>query len=182
MARATAKTAEPKGKAATPARSAAKAETKAPAKTRTSGKAETGAEPKAAAAKAMKAAAPPPAKASGKADTKAATKKTIKAVAPPPAAKPARAPVVTLKHLAAGISERRGLPRRDAEAFAAELIGDLLGRVKEGARVKVAGLGTLEIRDRPARMARNPATGAPVQVAASRKVVFRPAKELKDLV
>ena len=160
MARATTKAATPKAKAAPPARSTAKgsgkAETEVPAKTTRS------------------AASLPP--------TKALTKGGKKAAAPPPPTKPAKAPVVTLKHLAAGISERRGMPKREAEAFAAELIGDLLARVKEGARVKVAGLGILEIKDRPARTARNPATGEPVQVAPSRKVAFRPAKELKGAV
>lgn len=100
-----------------------------------------------------------------------------KAAAPP--AKPA---TVTLKHLAAGLSERRGLPKREAEAFAAELVDGLVAQVKSGAKVRIAGLGVLEIKNRPARTARNPATGGPVQVAANRKLVFRAAKELKEAV
>ena len=102
----------------------------------------------------------------------ATTKGKIAAPAPKPA-------TVTLKHLALGLSESRGIPKRDAEGFVADLIGDLVGRVKAGAKVRIAGLGVIEIKDRPARMARNPATGEPVQVAASRKVAFRAAKELK---
>ena len=74
------------------------------------------------------------------------------------------------------------MPKRDAEAFAAELVGDLVAQIKTGAKVRIAGLGVLEIRNRPARTARNPATGEPVQVAASRKLVFRAAKELKEAV
>ena len=54
--------------------------------------------------------------------------------------------------------------------------------MKAGARVRIAGLGVLEVKDRPARMARNPATGASVQVAASRKVLFRVAKNLKESI
>jgi DNA-binding protein HU-beta len=45
-----------------------------------------------------------------------------------------------------------------------------------------SGLGILQVRDRPARIARNPATGEPVAVAASRKIAFRLAKDLKDVV
>ena len=103
----------------------------------------------------------------------------LKAAPPPPPPKPV---TVTLKHLAAGLSERRGLPKRDSEAFATDLIGALLEQVKAGAKVRIAGLGVIEIKDRPARTARNPATGAPVQVEASRKVVFRVAKDLKDAI
>jgi DNA-binding protein HU-beta len=43
----------------------------------------------------------------------------------------------------------------------------------------MSGLGIIEVKDRPARMGRNPATGAAVQIAASKKVAFRAAKELK---
>jgi DNA-binding protein HU-beta len=127
---------------------------------------------KAPGAKASVKAAPPPARGGAKAAPARA-----KAAPPPP--KPV---TVTLKHLAAGLSERRGLPKRDAEALAAELVGDLVAQIKTGAKVRIAGLGVLEIRNRPARTARNPATGEPVQVAASRKLVFRAAKELKAAV
>lgn len=46
----------------------------------------------------------------------------------------------------------------------------------------VNGLGTLEVRQREARTGRNPATGEMMQIAASKKVAFRPAKELKEAV
>jgi DNA-binding protein HU-beta len=49
-------------------------------------------------------------------------------------------------------------------------------------KIRLTGLGILQVRDRPARTARNPATGEPVEVAASRKIAFWPAKELKNAV
>lgn len=119
-----------------------------------------------------------PAKPAAKASGAKAAPARAKA-APPPPPKPV---TVTLKHLAAGRSERRGLAQQDAEAFAAELVGDLVAQVKTGAKARIAGLGVLEIKDSPARTARNPATGEPVAVAASRKLVFRAAKELKEAV
>lgn len=106
-----------------------------------------------------------------------ATPAKTKAASPPP-----QPVTVTLKHLAAGLSERRGLPKRDAEALAADLVDDLVAQIKTGAKVRIAGLGVLEIKNRPAWTARNPATGEPVEVAASRKLVFRAAKELKEAV
>ena len=48
----------------------------------------------------------------------------------------------------------------------------------EGSRIRIGGLGTLEVRKREARTGRNPATGGTMQIAASKKVAFRPAKEL----
>jgi DNA-binding protein len=46
-------------------------------------------------------------------------------------------------------------------------------------RVRIAGLGSLQVRNRAARMGRNPATGGPIQIKASKKVAFRVTKELK---
>jgi DNA-binding protein HU-beta len=58
---------------------------------------------------------------------------------------------------------------------------DLVTRhLKNGDRVRMSGLGTIEVKDRPARMGRNPATGQAIQIAASKKVAFRAAKELKE--
>jgi DNA-binding protein HU-beta len=54
--------------------------------------------------------------------------------------------------------------------------------LKKGERIRITGLGILEVKKRPARTGRHPATGAAIQIAASKKVVFRVAKELKDAV
>jgi DNA-binding protein HU-beta len=48
--------------------------------------------------------------------------------------------------------------------------------------VRLSDLGIIEVKDRPARMGRNPATGAVIPIAASKKVAFRAAKELKAAV
>jgi DNA-binding protein HU-beta len=51
--------------------------------------------------------------------------------------------------------------------------------LKNGERVKIAGLGILQVRNRAARIGRNPATGEQIQIKASKKVAFRATKELK---
>lgn len=51
-----------------------------------------------------------------------------------------------------------------------------------GEEVSLAGFGKFKVQDKPARTARNPKTGEAIQVAATRKVVFQPAKALKDAV
>ena len=54
--------------------------------------------------------------------------------------------------------------------------------LKKGERIRIAGLGILQVRKRPARMGRNPATGEQIKIKASKKVAFRAAKELKEAV
>jgi DNA-binding protein HU-beta len=103
--------------------------------------------------------------------------KTARAAAPKKAAE-----TVTLKAVFERIAEGHGMPKKQAHAIAAELVDMVTGILKNGDRVRMSGLGILEVKDRPARMGRNPATGAAVQIAASKKVAFRAAKELKAAV
>jgi len=49
-------------------------------------------------------------------------------------------------------------------------------------RIRIGGLGILQVRKRAARMGRNPATGEAIQIKASKKVAFRASKELKESV
>ncbi len=74
------------------------------------------------------------------------------------------------------------MPRKQAEAVLDGVVGLLVERLKAGDRLRIGGLGVLEVKDRPARSGRNPATGAAIQIAASKKVTFRPAKELKEAI
>ena len=54
--------------------------------------------------------------------------------------------------------------------------------LKKGDRIRIAGLGILQVRKRAARMGRNPATGEQIKIKASKKVAFRAAKDLKEAV
>lgn len=56
----------------------------------------------------------------------------------------------------------------------------VVDHLKSGKHVKIGGLGVVEAKSRPARLGRNPATGAAVQIKVSKKIAFRAAKELKD--
>jgi DNA-binding protein HU-beta len=89
---------------------------------------------------------------------------------------------VTLKHLAASMAEDHEMSKKQAE----ELLGDLVTKVtkhlKKGDRIRLVGLGILQVRKRAARMGRNPATGEAIHIKASKKVAFRAAKELKEAV
>lgn len=54
--------------------------------------------------------------------------------------------------------------------------------LKSGQEVAIAGFGVFKVKDRKARTARNPKTGAPVQVPASKVPKFRPAKPFKEAI
>ena len=98
------------------------------------------------------------------------------------AKKAATPTTVTLKHLAAAIAEEQELSKKQAEAILGDLVGGITKHLKKGERVRIVGLGILQVRKRAARMGRNPATGEAIQIKASKKVAFRAAKELKEAV
>ena len=98
------------------------------------------------------------------------------------AKKPGAQSTVTLKHLAANLSESHELSKKQSEAILGDLVNLLTKHLKKGDRIRLVGLGVLQVRKRAARMGRNPATGEPIQIKASKKVAFRAAKELKEAV
>ena len=86
---------------------------------------------------------------------------------------------VTLKHLAARLAADHELTKREGEAILGDLVGLITKHLKKGERIRIAGLGILQVRKRAARMGRNPATGEAIKIKASKKVAFRAAKDLK---
>jgi DNA-binding protein HU-beta len=89
---------------------------------------------------------------------------------------------VTLKHIAAKLAEKHEMPKKQAETLLNDLVDTIVGHLKKGERIRMVGLGILQVRKRAARMGRNPATGEPIQIKASKKVAFRASKELKEAV
>ena len=90
--------------------------------------------------------------------------------------------VISLKHLAAGLAESHAMPKRQVEAMLGEFVQSFTEHLAKGTKIRIPGLGIFQVRSRAARMGRNPATGEPLQIKASKKIAFRPAKELKDAV
>ena len=98
------------------------------------------------------------------------------------AKKAATPATITLKHLAAAIAEEQEMSKKQAEAILTDMVTRITKHLKKGERIRIVGLGILQVRKRAARMGRNPATGEPIHIKASKKVAFRPAKELKEAV
>jgi DNA-binding protein HU-beta len=151
----------PPAKTATPTKKAAPAKTAAPAAKATAPAAKAATPAKKAAAPDKKGAAP------------------AKQVAPVRAAPQF---TVTLKQIAAELAEAHELPRKQAEAVLNDLMALATRHLKSGDKIRLTGLGMLQVQNRAARMGRNPATGESIQIKASKKIAFRPAKELKDAV
>ena len=95
-------------------------------------------------------------------------------------AAPVKVETVTLRQLAESLSETYELPKKQVLSMLEDMIGAITKHLKRGARIRIGGLGILQVRKRPARMGRNPATGQPIKIKASKKVAFRAAKELKE--
>jgi DNA-binding protein HU-beta len=86
---------------------------------------------------------------------------------------------VTSRQLSAALAEQHQLTKKQGQEMLEDLIAMITKHLKKGERVKIAGLGILQVRKRAARMGRNPATGEAIKIKASKKVAFRATKELK---
>jgi len=104
------------------------------------------------------------------------------ATQPAPAAAKPKQNTVSLKHLAAALAESHEMSKKEGEAILGDLVTLVTKHLKKGDRIRLVGLGVLQVRKRAARMGRNPATGEPIQIKASKKVAFRASKELKEAV
>lgn len=94
----------------------------------------------------------------------------------------ATAPTVTLKHISADMAEKHDMPKKQMNEIMEDLVSHVIQNLKGGNRIRLGGLGILQVKDRAARMGRNPATGETIQIPAKKKVAFRAAKELKEAV
>jgi DNA-binding protein HU-beta len=103
----------------------------------------------------------------------AAKKKTAKKALPD---------TLTYKHLAAELAEDHELPKKQVEELLSDYVDRIGGYLKKGKRLRIAGLGIMQVRHRAARWGRNPATGEKIRIKASKKVAFRVAKDLKERV
>ena len=97
-------------------------------------------------------------------------------------AAPAKVETVTLRHLAETLSDAHELPKKQVVAMLEDMVTNVTKHLKKGARIRIGGLGILQVRKRPARMGRNPATGEAIKIKASKKIAFRAAKDLKEAI
>lgn len=74
------------------------------------------------------------------------------------------------------------LTRKDSEVIVDTLFESVIKALRDGDKLEVRGFGSFRVRQRNARVGRNPKTGEKVEVPAKRVPYFKPSKELKDLI
>ena len=80
------------------------------------------------------------------------------------------------------VAERAGLTRSDASRAVETMLEVVQDTLKKGDEVRLVGFGNFSVTERKASTGRNPRTGEPMQIKASKQPKFRPGKVLKDSV
>jgi DNA-binding protein HU-beta len=89
---------------------------------------------------------------------------------------------IALSKIAAELAEKHEMSKKAAGEFLSAFVELTVKNLKKGHKVRVTGLGIFQVKKRPARMGRNPATGEQIKIKASKKLAFRAAKEVKDAI
>lgn len=86
---------------------------------------------------------------------------------------------MTKSEIVSHVAEQADISKASAQAAINSMIAAIESGLKAGG-VRIPGLGTFSVRERAARTGRNPQTGEEIQIAASKSVGFKAAKNLKD--
>ena len=78
------------------------------------------------------------------------------------------------------VSREAGMEKGAAKKALEAVLAGIVDAAKKGEEVNLPGFGRFKVKDSPARQGRNPATGETIEIAASRKLGFSPAKQVKD--
>jgi len=84
--------------------------------------------------------------------------------------------------LTAAVVAKTGMTKKDADKALTAVLDAISESLQAGEKVQIVGFGSFEVKDRPARVARNPRTGEEIKIEASKAPVFKAGKALKDIV
>ena len=84
--------------------------------------------------------------------------------------------------LIASVAEKTGMTKKDAERIVSVTFDTIAQELQKGEKVQVSGFGIFEVKERNARVGRNPHTKEAIQIPASKVPAFKAAKALKDTV
>lgn len=117
---------------------------------------------------------------------KAPARKSAKKAAPAPAkavkVTATAGKTVTASALLQSVADHLGVKKSEAKAMVEGYTDVVKAYVMKGAKVKIGDIGMIMIRARKARMGRNPQTGEPVKIKASKKLAFRQSAVMKAQV
>ena len=84
--------------------------------------------------------------------------------------------------LIAAAAEKAGVSKKDAERVVNAAIDAITASLVKGDKVQVSGFGIFEVRNREARVGRNPHTKQTIEIPATRVPAFKASKALKEAV
>ena len=84
--------------------------------------------------------------------------------------------------LIAAVAEKSGIAKKDAERAVNATLDIITKQLREGGKVQLTGFGIFEVKDREARVGRNPHTKESIEIPAARVPAFKASKALKDIV
>ena len=84
--------------------------------------------------------------------------------------------------LVSAVSEKTGLSKKDCEKAMSAAFDTITASLAAGERVQLVGFGVFDVKERAARIGRNPRTKETIEIAASRAPVFKAGKALKDAI
>ena len=84
--------------------------------------------------------------------------------------------------LIAALAAKTEMTKKESELALNSVLDVIAESLAKGDKVQLIGFGTFEVKNRPARTARNPRTGAEIKIAASKAPAFKAGKALKDKV
>lgn len=87
---------------------------------------------------------------------------------------------MNINELSAKVAEKAHLTKTDADEIVRKTFEEISAALKAGEKVKIAGFGSFEVKERAARKGLNPSTKEPIEIAASKVVTFRASKGLKE--
>jgi len=86
------------------------------------------------------------------------------------------------KELIAAISDTSGLSKTDSESALNAVITCLTDLLAKGDSIVFPGFASLSVKERAARSGRNPATGQPIEISASKAISFKAGTKLKEAI
>ena len=89
---------------------------------------------------------------------------------------------MSFDHLKAAVAARAGLSKVQTDQALSAFIEHLQTTLGQGDKVSLPGVGQFEVAERAARQGRNPQTGEPIDIPASKAVKFKAGKALKDAI
>ncbi|MBM3519891.1 MAG: HU family DNA-binding protein [Alphaproteobacteria bacterium] len=89
---------------------------------------------------------------------------------------------IPLSKLVGELAEKSDMSKKAVNELLGAFLDLTVKHLKKGNKIRMTGFGIFQVRKRPARMGRNPATGEQIKIKASKKLAFRAAKEVKEAI